>query len=60
MARKRFPNVWFGCMFVVIIRYGRYNKTVFFVHLLFFYMQKLINMKMYDKQLYANVEDLVV
>ena len=25
-----------------------------------FFMQRLINMKMYDKQLYANVEDLLV
>ena len=24
------------------------------------FMQRLINMKMYDKQLYANVEDLLV
>ena len=27
---------------------------------IFFSMQRLINMKMYDKQLYANVEDLIV
>ena len=26
----------------------------------YFFMQKLINMKMYDKQLYPNVEDLPV
>lgn len=26
----------------------------------FFSMQKLVNMAMYDKQLYANVEDLLV
>ena len=25
----------------------------------FFALQRLINMKMYDKQLYANVEDLI-
>ena len=36
--------------------YGLLNYGLFFL----FYLQGLINMKLYDKQLYANLEDLTV
>ena len=39
-----------GCCYALL------NYGLFFL----FYLQGLINMKLYDKQLYANLEDLTV
>ena len=47
---------------ILISPHGLNVETIhfhIFPHILFS-MQRLINMKMYDKQLYANVEDLTV
>ena len=57
---------YFACFYyyelVLITSHDAKVETIWF-HILshiFFPMQRLINMKMYDKQLYANVEDWLV